>query len=180
VTQTSCLAMEQTTLDVHTFYRENLGPIYRFVFSKVGNREEAEDLTSLIFLKAVRGLNLERGVQSTRKWLYQVASTTIVDYWRSHYRVTTSSLDTLLEAGWEGPTEEDMFGVNGKPAEHVQRILQALPPNYRDVLTCRFLLGLSVRETAGRLSLTEGNVRALQFRALRRAADLEQSERAPL
>lgn len=172
--------MEHTTLDVHAFYRENLGPIYRFVFSKVGNREEAEDLTSQIFLKAVRGLNCERGIQSMRKWLYQVASTTIIDYWRSHNRLTSSSLDVLLEAGWEDPTEDDLFGVNGKPVERVQRILQALPQNYREVLTCRFLLGLSVRETAAKLSLTEGNVRALQFRALKRAVDLEQNEQAPL
>ncbi len=176
MTYSSCLATEHTIPDFPAFYRENLGPIYRFVYSKVGNREEAEDLTSQIFLKAVRGLNFEHGAQSIRKWLFQVANTTIVDYWRSHYRVTTSSLDVLLDAGWEGPIEEDLFGVNGKAAERVQHMLQALPPNYREVLTCRFLLGLSVRDTACKLSLTEGNVRALQFRALKRAADLEKSE----
>ena len=176
----SFLTMEQITLDVQTFYRENLGPIYRFVLSKVGNREEAEDLTSHIFLKAVRSLNYERGIQSMRTWLYHVARTTIIDYWRSHSRVTTSSLDVLLETGWEDPTEDDLFGVNDKPVERVQRLLQALPPHYREVLTCRFLLGLSVRETALKMGLTEGNVRALQFRALKRAANVEQRERAPL
>jgi RNA polymerase sigma-70 factor, ECF subfamily len=177
MTQTSCLTMEQPALEVQTFYRENLGPIYRFILSKVGNREEAEDLTSQIFLKAVRSLKYERGVQSMRAWLYQVASTTIVDYWRSHSRVTTSSLDILLEAGWEEPAQDDLFGVNDKPVERVQRILQALPPHYREVLTCRFLLGLSVRETAIKLSLTEGNVKALHLRALKRAANLEQSSK---
>ncbi len=175
MTHTTCLAPEQTIPDVQTFYRENLGLISRYVYSKVGNREEAEDLTSHIFLKAVRGLNYERGAQSMRKWLFQVARTTIVDYWRTHYRFPMSSLDELLETGWEGPTEEDLFGVTGKPVERVQRILQALPLNYREVLTCRFLLGLSVRDTAFKMSLTEGNIRALQFRALKRAADLEQS-----
>ncbi len=40
-----------------SFYRENLGPIYRYVYEKVRNREEAEDLTSHIFLKAVRRLD---------------------------------------------------------------------------------------------------------------------------
>src|SRR5579863_8098068 len=80
VTHTSFLAPEQTLPDVQIFYRENLGPIYRYVYSKVGNREEAEDLTSQIFLKAVRGLHCERGVQSMRKWLFQVANTTVVDY----------------------------------------------------------------------------------------------------
>ena len=59
VTYTTCLATEQTTWDAQTFYRENIGLIYRYVYSKMGNREEAEDLTSQIFLKAVRGLNYE-------------------------------------------------------------------------------------------------------------------------
>ena len=115
-----------------------------------------------------------------RKWLFQVARTTIADHWRAHYRVTTSSLEVLLEAGWEGPVEEDLFGANGKSAERVQHILQALPQNYREVLTCRFLLSLSVRDTAIRMGTTEGNVRALQFRALKRAADLGGVASAPL
>ena len=48
--------------------------------------------------------------------------------------------------------------------------MQALPAHYRDVLTCRFLLNLSIRETATRLGLTEANVKVLQLRALKRAA----------
>ena len=81
-----------------------------------------------------------------------------------------------IETGWEEATEDDLFGVIGKPAERVQRILQALPPHYRQVLTCRFLLGLSVRETAHKLSLTEENSRGLQVRALKHAANVEASE----
>jgi RNA polymerase sigma-70 factor, ECF subfamily len=51
-------------------------------------------------------------------------------------------------------------------------LLQALPEHYREVLTCRFLLNLTIRETAGKLGLSEANVKVLQFRALKRAADL--------
>jgi len=72
--------------EFQAFYQENIGLIYRFVYSKVGNREEAEDLTSQIFVKAVRGMDTERGPQSMQKWLFQVARTTIADYWRSYYR----------------------------------------------------------------------------------------------
>jgi len=156
-----------------TFYQENLGLIYRYVYSKVGNREEAEDLTSQIFMKAVRGVDTERGSLSVQKWLFQVARTTIADYWRIHYRVSTSSLEELLEAGWEGPAEEEAIAISSRPAERVQRILRALPEHYREVLTCRFLLNLSIRDTALRMGLTEANVKVLQFRALKRAADLE-------
>ncbi len=55
----------------------------------------------------------------------------------------------------------------------MRRILQALPEHYREVLTCRFLLNLSIRDTAQKMGLTEANVKVLQFRALKRAADLE-------
>ena len=161
-----------------SFYRENLGPIYRYVYGKVGNREEAEDLTSHIFIKAVRSLDRERNPQSTRSWLFRVARTTIADYWRAFYRTATSSFDALLEAGWQGPTEhedEDRLFESSSSADHVQRLLQALPERDREVLTDRFLLGLSVRETAVRMGLTEGNVKTLQFRALKHAADLEDS-----
>jgi len=170
------LATRQDTVDVQEFqtlYEENLGLIYRYVYSKVGNREEAEDLTSQIFLKAVRGVDHKRGAPSIQKWLFQVARTTIADYWRAYYRTTASSLEELLEAGWEGPAEEEEIFVSAQPVERVQRILRALPEHYREVLTCRFLLNLSIRETAVRMGLTEANVKVLQFRALKRAADLE-------
>ena len=170
------LATGQDTVDVQEFqtlYEENLGLIYRYVYSKVGNREEAEDLTSQIFIKAVRGVDHKRGAPSIQKWLFQVARTTIADYWRAYYRTTASSLEELLEAGWEGPTEDEAIFVSAQPVERVQRILQALPEHYREVLTCRFLLNLPIRETAVRMGLTEANVKVLQFRALKRAADLE-------
>ena len=159
--------------DFQTFYQENLGLIYRFVSSKVGNRQEAEDLTTHIFLKVVRGLDLKRDPRSMRTWLFQVARTTLADYWRIHYRGTTCSLDDLLEAGWEGPVDEGAALVKSSAAELVQDILQALPERDREILTSRFLLNLSVRETAVRMGLTEANTKVLQYRALKRATRLE-------
>src|SRR6516225_7455467 len=137
--------------EFQSFYQENLGPIYRYIYSKVRNREEAEDLTSQVFLKAVRSLDLMRDPLSTRTWLFQVARTTIADYWRIHYHGVASSLDDLLEAGWKGPVDEEPPPVNSTAAERVRGILQALPERDREVLTCRFLLNLSVRETAVRM-----------------------------
>ncbi|HEY7124181.1 MAG TPA: sigma-70 family RNA polymerase sigma factor [Ktedonobacterales bacterium] len=159
--------------DIHYFYQEQLGPIYRYIYSKVGNREEAEDLTSQVFLKAVCGLDAMRSLPSMRQWLFQVARTTVADYWRSWYRLPASSLDALLTEGWEGPAEEETHWSENETAERVARLLQALPQRQRDVLTCRFLLALSIRDTAKQMGLTEQNVKVLQFRALKRAAALE-------
>jgi RNA polymerase sigma-70 factor (ECF subfamily) len=156
-----------------TLYQENLGVVYRFVYSKVGNREEAEDLTSQVFLKAVRGLDRERGSQSIQSWLYQVARTTIADYWRAFYKVRATSLESMLEQGWEEPAEERVELVSYRPEERVRRLLELLPPHYREVLICRFLLNLSIKETAERMGLSEANVKVLQFRALKKAAEVE-------
>jgi len=153
-------------------YQEHLASIYRFVYNKVRSREEAEDLTSQVFMKAVRYLDYEHNAQNMHSWLFQVARTTIADYWRAFYREPTSSLEVLLEEGWEGPGEDVILGRNSSAAERVQRILQDIPGRYREVLICRFLLNLSVRETAERMGVSEANVKTLQFRALKRAADL--------
>lgn len=159
--------------EFQTLYQEHVGAIYRYVYSMVGNREEAEDLTSEIFLKAARGLNWERSPQSMHSWLFLVARTTTADYWRAHYRRPMSSLDELLEAGWEGPVEEEPTIMSNMPAYRVQRLLQTLPERYREVLTCRFLLNLSIKDTALKMGLTVANVKVLQWRALKRAANLE-------
>jgi RNA polymerase sigma-70 factor (ECF subfamily) len=159
--------------EFQSFYQENLNRIYRYIYSKVGNREEAEDMTSQIFMKALRNVDAERGPHSMQKWLFQVARTTIADYWRAYHRASISSLEELLDAGWEGPFNEEMAIPSEEPTERAQRILQALPPQYREVLTCRYLLNLTIKETASQLGLTEANVKVLQFRAIKRAADLE-------
>lgn len=163
-----------TQQEFQQFYQENLGLIYRYVYRQVSNREEAEDLTSQIFLKVVSSIDQERSRLSMQKWLYLIARSTIADYWRVRYRLPKSSLDAMLEAGWEGPVEVEATATSNRAEERVERILRALPEKYREVLKCRFLLKLSVKATALKMGVTEANVKVLQFRALKRAADHEQ------
>ncbi len=193
---------------LRTVYEENLTAVYRFIYGKVGNREEAEDLTSQVFMKALRGMDRARDPQSIQNWLFQVARTTVADHWRAFYRLPSRSLDDLLEAGWEGPSDraapgEDVFDDEaaldvvgagdvdtqlaalmavasgpgsapaGSPEARAQRILAQLPARYREVLTYRFLLNYSLKETAAQMQLTEANVKVLQFRALKKASQME-------
>lgn len=155
-----------------SFYEDNLTVIYRFIYSKVGNREEAEDLTSQVFVKALRGLDAGRDAQSMQSWLFQVARTTIADHWRQFYRLRADSLDDLLATGWEAPAQAEQ--PDEPPDERAQRLLDQLPERYREVLTYRFLLNYSIKETAEKMRLTEANVKVLQFRALRKAAQLDE------
>src|SRR6266567_8210986 len=96
------------------FYQENLGLIYRYVYNQVGNGEEAEDLTSQLFLKVVNSIDHERSRLSMQKWLYLIARSIIADYLRAQYRLPKSSLDELLEAGWEGPVELEVIAPSNR------------------------------------------------------------------
>jgi RNA polymerase sigma-70 factor (ECF subfamily) len=148
-------------------FRENAAKIYRFIYAKVGNRDAAEDLTSQVFLKAVRWLAQNRSTDSMRAWLYTVARSTIADYWREQSQQPTVPLedpDAVLFCGREGPEEVR------RTRERAWRILGALPEREREVLRLRFLHGYTAGEIGQELGLTPDHVRVLQLRALRRAA----------
>lgn len=159
--------------EFQALYENRVRLIYRYVYSKIGNREDAEDLTSEIFLKAARSIDEGRSRESMQQWLFYIARTTIADYWRGYYRHPKSSLEELVEIGWDVPDEKISFEANSVAADRVERILQALPEQQREVLRCRFLLRLSIKATALKLGVSVANVKVLQYRALRRAATLE-------
>src|SRR5258708_37877912 len=88
-------------------YKENLSLIHRYVYAWVRNREEAEDLTSEIFLKAVQGVDYRRNSREIQNWLYRVERTTLADHWRHRYRHHTFSLEQYLREEDE-PVEDEL------------------------------------------------------------------------
>lgn len=157
--------------DLAEAYRANLEPIYRYIYRKVGNRETAEDLTGEVFAKAVQGLQAARAPQAVQAWLYAAARTTIVDYWRRQVGETVdlSEVEDLLFAPRGTPHGDDA-------EERVARLLATLAERERSVLTLRFLRGYTLTETAHELGMSEGNVKVVQHRALKRAAALGRDE----
>jgi RNA polymerase sigma-70 factor (ECF subfamily) len=159
---------------LRTAFEENAGDIYRFIYAKVGNRQAAEDLTSAVFLKAVRWLAVDRSGDSVRAWLYATARTSIADHWRTRAhdaRLVRELRDSVLFCGSDPAREAP------RTRARAERLLAALPEREREVLRLRFMQGLDAPRIGERLGLTAGHVRVLQLRALRRAAQLEADER---
>jgi RNA polymerase sigma-70 factor, ECF subfamily len=160
---------------VQDLYESSVEQIYKFVYFKVGNREDAEDITSQVFIKAANLLDFAQDDRSQIAWLYQVARTTITDFWRQYYRVPTASLDALEEdTTFQLADEPIMLGApageeNAPATATVDALLALLPDNYRLVLEFRFLKSYSLKETAAAMGITEANVKVLQHRALAKA-----------
>ncbi len=146
-------------------YRDNVGWVYRMLFAKVGSRPDAEDLTTEVFLAALGPLRVSASVREVRSYLVATARTVLADHWR---RTLGRELTTLDENLAE-PAPDDGGGDPDRLA-HAERILAELPENYRAVLRLRYLLGHSLKDAAGVLGVTVGNVKVLQHRALRAAA----------
>jgi RNA polymerase sigma-70 factor (ECF subfamily) len=154
--------------DWETVYSDNVIAVYRLVYRRVGNHPDAEDVTEEVFLAALPRLHLPAPVHSVRAYLSATLRTVLADHWRRHYAAppTVSYLD---EIGSE-PLPQD----EGDSQRRAQRVLAHLPDRFRQILELRFLRGFSVREAASEMGVTDGNARVLQYRALRRAAELAQ------
>ena len=159
-----------TTAEWESIYRETVVQVYRYIYARVGNRADAEDLTTQVYMRALPRLRLPAAIQEIRSYLYATARTALADHWRHHYDAQLAILDDELPApAASRASDEDKDEEAG--VRRANEVLARLPDNYRQVLELRFLRGYSIRETAAALSLTVANTKVLQFRALRRAAE---------
>jgi RNA polymerase sigma-70 factor (ECF subfamily) len=150
-----------------SIYRETVVPVYRFIYARAGNRADAEDLTTQVFMRALPRLRLPAAIEEIRAYLFTTARTVLADHWRDHYDMRLAELREDLQP----PTPRDDDPARAEAgARRANDLLAALPENYRRVLELRFLRGYTLRETASELDLSLANVKVLQFRALRRAA----------
>lgn len=152
-------------------YHHYITPLYRFIWSKVNHKEEAEDLTSQTFLKAYQAIENFRFEAKFQSWLFTIARYTINDYWRVKYAQGTEiSFEDYLAQ--ELPHAEEELATSSGKEKITARILKLLPENYRKILHYRFLKNYSIKETADALDLSSENVKVLQHRALKKAAEL--------
>jgi RNA polymerase sigma-70 factor (ECF subfamily) len=169
-------------------YDGHVVPIYRFIYARVGNRPDAEDLTAQVFMRAVEQLDTSREDGQITSWLYRVSQNAVADYWRAFYRMPVVGTEHVA-AGWEPMEAREPMGAgaNGdssapeavadeRARQRVESVLRRLPDNYRRVLELRFLQRLTVAETADRMGITRGNAKVLQYRALRKAAVLGEAD----
>ncbi|HEV3310114.1 MAG TPA: sigma-70 family RNA polymerase sigma factor [Chloroflexota bacterium] len=156
--------------DIEDIFRQYIDPVHRFIYRQVGNRQDAEDLTSEVFLTASRSLDVTRADHAIGRWLFTVSRTVIADHWRRHYRVPPLVDIDDLQLAEIVPAEsgEERFETKSRT---VARILDRLPERHRKVLELRFLRGYTIVETAQELGITVENVKITQHRALAKAVD---------
>ncbi len=159
--------------DLYDHYQPKL---YRFIYLKVSHREEAEDLTHQVFLKAWRSIPQfkDQGLPLS-SWLYRIARNHVIDFYRT--RKSTFSIDETPEGVLE---DEDSFSdldVEKKmQLEKVMRALKELSDDYQSLIILRYIEDLSYTEIAQSLGRKEGTIRVLHHRALKKLQTIIEKE----
>jgi RNA polymerase sigma factor (sigma-70 family) len=151
--------------DWDSAYLDNVGRLYRLMYSKVGNRPDAEDLTSEVFRAALGPLRLTASKGEVRAYLLATARTVLATHWRRRLGLEVTNIEPDADLDCVAATAPD-----SDAGPRAQQILTALPDRYRRVLELRFLEGCSIKEAATILAVSVTNAKVLQHRALRMAA----------
>jgi RNA polymerase sigma-70 factor (ECF subfamily) len=153
--------------------------VFRFCLFRLQDRHLAEDITSETFLRALRRIDsLNYMGKDIGAWFVTIARNLILDHLKhSRTRLEFACGEVLDGNEHSIITRQDAFG--GDPAAlvareavgaEVRRCLAELRPDWRDVLTHRFIDGKTVAETAALMGRQEGAIKALQLRATRALA----------
>jgi RNA polymerase sigma-70 factor (ECF subfamily) len=156
---------QQALGDLYDWYMPR---VYRYAVARIGNPVEAEDLTEEVFLKMLGAIGSFRWKDVPfSSWLFRIA----------HNHVATHFRRNAQRGGPTSAIPEEM--VDGRhdiaasveaqmTMEEVRRATQLLPNAQREVIALRFAVGLSIADTAKVLGKREGNIKALQHKAVAR------------
>lgn len=153
-----------------TLYREFFTPLYRYAAFRVP-AEIAEDIVADVFVKAWEKLHQYKARKGVPfgAWLFRIARHTVIDTYRRE-----RDFDEVPEeiADPDALNAADAGVKNSELLRTVRRALDALPRRYREILILSYIADLPHHEVARVLRMTEGGVRILKFRALRKLESL--------
>ena len=136
--------------------------IYRYIFYRVNQPEDAEDLTSEIVLKVIRALKKQRG--NFHAWMYKIARHTLIDFYRK--KAVRREL-SLSDMSHEIADRSVDFSRQALTKERLRKGMRVLTEEQRQVIILKFIEGYKNSEVADIMSKSVGAVKVLQFRALR-------------
>ncbi|HLX31358.1 MAG TPA: sigma-70 family RNA polymerase sigma factor [Gaiellaceae bacterium] len=139
--------------------------IYSYLHVSVGNRHDAEDLTTQTFLKMLEKIGTFRWQSAPfSAWLFRIAHNLAMDHFRSRRRWQPEE-EVPEPPGEEEPSAE-LQAMQTIGRESMLRLIDRLSPEQQQVLTLKFVFNLPNAEVGAILDKTEGAIKSLQHRAL--------------
>jgi len=160
-------------LDFVEVYQAQLGPVWRYVRSRISNREEAQDVTSEVFARAWRSWgSFDPGRGGVAPWLLRIAQRSVVDWNRRHGRAPAEPIDfDLIENAASDPGDLPETVLLAKEVLiEVNQALRELSDRERDGIALRFGAGLKMAEVGRVLGLSTAATKMMLARSLTKLA----------
>ncbi len=161
---------KENEVQLVSLYDEYYDKIAHYAYARIGDKTEAEDIASEVFLKALESLQEyeERGVPM-QAWLFKIAHNLVVDHFRKVTKYKTVPIETV-----EIKTKDDPESITEMNVElqRVAKVMGQLTGDQAEVVRLRFFGGLTAREVGDKLDKSEGAVREMQRAALEKLRQL--------
>lgn len=161
---------EQAKTDETAFsqlYEKYLPKIFAYVTRRIGNRHEAEDLTSNIFVRVLENMkNFNPKKSSFKTWIYMIATRMMIDYFRTQKNRRTESIE-MAETVSDPEKNPHQQAQQNQQREKVISVMDKLADRHQQVLMLKYFSGLSTPELALALGVTENNASVVLHRALK-------------
>jgi RNA polymerase sigma-70 factor (ECF subfamily) len=156
-------------------YEEYYDKLAHYVYVRIGNKEEAEDIAGEVFLKALKSLKSykEQGIPM-QGWLFRIAHNLTVDYIRKADKRRTVPMDSVILTGEDNPVDAAEQNIE---FERVTEAMKQLTIEQREVINLRFFGGLTSKEVGDILSKSDGAVREMQRAAIEKIRGIMGVER---
>jgi len=151
-------------------YEEYYDKIARYAYVHIGNKTDAEDIAGEVFLKALQSIKSykERGIPM-HAWLFRIAHNLVVDYLRKTKKHKLVPIDNVTVEANANPVD---IAERNVEIEKMNRAMEQLTQEQREVLRLRFFGGLTSREAGGILNKSDGAVREMQRAAIEKLRKL--------
>lgn len=148
-------------------YLKYLDALYRYVYYRVEHdAHTAEDLVDIAFTKAYEHIGRFDTAKGTfQAWLYQICRNCVLDHFRALKHVHPLDHPTVLAQPDPNPEPEEL-AMRGLEYKRVMGALTHLSAGQREVITLKFINGLSNKEIATITGKKEDAIRAIQHRSL--------------
>jgi RNA polymerase sigma factor (sigma-70 family) len=150
-------------------YDRHFQQIYRFVYSRVREQTAAEDVTSEIFMKALKAMPRYQDTgRPFAAWLYQIAVNAIADRYRTLR--PSQPLDDFHDLSVAGPALEDL-AAHRDELRRIWSLVESLPHQQRTALVLKFQEDMKIEDIAVAMGKSPGAVKLLIHRGVSRLRD---------
>jgi RNA polymerase sigma-70 factor (ECF subfamily) len=148
-------------------YDEYYTPVFRYLYGRLRDKDQANDLAQTVFLKVYEALERVEANDTPLKYFFTVARNSLIDHWRKKKSVRLDDNEDFRQNIPDRRATQIEIVENMEISTQVRGALDRLEPDDQEIITLKYFNGFSAREISEQIGISEEAVRQRQCRALK-------------